>query len=121
MIAVSDIWNRRRREGTSIIAEKIGHSVKACVNNDELYNIKDLDAVMIATADFQHAYHTVEAIDNNCDVYCEKPFAETMADDKAALKAVKGYDRVFPVGTQRRSGATYRTEERRVGKGGEMQ
>src|SRR3546814_6599373 len=62
---------------------------------------------MIATADFQHAYHTVEAIDNNCDVYCEKPFAETMADAKAALKAVKGSDRVFQVGTQRRSGANY--------------
>src|SRR3546814_16250108 len=46
MIAVSDIWNRRRREGTSIIAEKIGHSVKACVNNDEQYNNKKLDALM---------------------------------------------------------------------------
>lgn len=107
IIAVSDIWNRRREEGKAQIAEKIGHSVQACVNNDELYKIRDLDAVMIATADFQHAYHAVEAIENDCDVYCEKPFAETMSDAKAALKAVKGSDKVFQVGTQRRSGANY--------------
>ena len=107
IIAVSDIRNRRREEGKAFIAKKVGHQIQACVNNDELYQVKDLDAVIIATADFQHAYHTVEAIENNCDVYCEKPFAETMADAKAALKAVKGSDRVFQVGTQRRSGANY--------------
>src|SRR3546814_7744368 len=69
MIAVSDIWNRRRREGTSIIDEKIGHSVKAFVNNDELYNITDLVEVMIAHADFPHDYHTVHTIVNKYDVY----------------------------------------------------
>lgn len=107
IIAVSDIWNRRREEGKSQISEKMGHEVQACVNNDELYKIKDLDAVIIATADFQHAFHTVEAIGNDCDVYCEKPFAETMSDARTALKAVKGSDKVFQVGTQRRSGANY--------------
>lgn len=107
LIAVSDIWNRRREEGAAHIAKQIGHSVKACVNNDELYAIKDLDAVIIGTADFQHAYHTVEAIENDCDVYCEKPFAETMSDAKKALKAVKASNKIFQVGTQRRSGSNY--------------
>lgn len=107
IIAVSDIWNRRREEGKAQIAEQVGHPVQACLNNDELYKIKDLDAVIIATADFQHAYHAVEAAQNNCDVYCEKPFAETMADAKKALKAVKESDIVFQVGTQRRSGSNY--------------
>src|SRR3546814_16799252 len=55
MIAVSDIWNRRRREGTSIIAEKNGHSVKACVNNEELYNNKEQDAEQNDTADSKTA------------------------------------------------------------------
>ena len=31
-------------------------------NNDELYARKDIDAVIIATADFQHARHGVEAV-----------------------------------------------------------
>ncbi len=107
IVAVSDIWSRRREEGKAMLSEKLGHSVQACVNNDELYRIKDLDAVMIATADFQHAFHTIEAVKNKKDVYCEKPFAETMEDARNALKAVKASNRVFQVGTQRRSGPAY--------------
>lgn len=107
MIAVSDIWNRRREEGKAFLQKKAGHDIKACVNNDELYRMKDVDAVMIATADFQHAFHTIEAVGNKMDVYCEKPFAETMDDARKALKAVKDSGKIFQVGTQRRSGASY--------------
>jgi predicted dehydrogenase len=42
-----------------------------------------------------------------CDVYCEKPFAETMEDNRAALKAIKATDRIVQIGSQRRSGANY--------------
>lgn len=45
LIAVSDIWNRRRDEGKAFLQQKTGHNVQACMNNDELYNIKGLDAV----------------------------------------------------------------------------
>lgn len=107
IIAVSDIWNRRRDEGKAFIQNKAGHDIKACINNDELYKIKDLDAVIIATADFQHAFHTIEAVGNKMDVYCEKPFAETMEDARNALKAVKASGKIFQVGTQRRSGDSY--------------
>lgn len=107
IIGLSDIWNRRREEGNKILSEKLGHSIKTYVNNDELYRNKDIDAVIIATADFQHAYHTIEAVTNNCDVYCEKPFAETMSDARNALAAVKKSKKIFQVGTQRRSGNSY--------------
>lgn len=43
------------------------------------------DAVIISTADFQHALHMAEAIRAGCDVYCEKPFAETMDDANEGL------------------------------------
>ncbi|MCK7553536.1 Gfo/Idh/MocA family oxidoreductase [Chitinophaga sedimenti] len=90
-----------------MLSGKLGHDVAAYMNNDELYRNKDIDAVIIATADFQHAYHTIEAVKANCDVYCEKPFAETMSDARSALKAVKDSKKIFQVGTQRRSGASY--------------
>ncbi|MCW3467196.1 Gfo/Idh/MocA family protein [Chitinophaga nivalis] len=108
LIAVSDIWNRRREEGKAFLEQQTGHNVQACMNNDELYRIKHLDAVFIASADFQHAWHTIEAVKNNCDVYSEKPFAETMEDARKALKAVKDSKRIMQVGTQRRSGNSYR-------------
>jgi predicted dehydrogenase len=72
-----------------------------------LYALKDLDAVMISTADFQHATHAIEAVTNKKDAYVEKPFAETMEDNKAALKAVKQSSQIVQIGSQRRSGANY--------------
>jgi predicted dehydrogenase len=107
LVAVSDIWKVRREEGQSFLKEKMGHDIQACVNNDELYKIKDLDAVIISTADFQHALHAIEAVKAGKDAYVEKPFAETMEDNRAALKAIKATDRVIQIGSQRRSGGNY--------------
>src|SRR6478609_10619636 len=89
VIAVSDLWKKRRDEGQAILKEKFGHDIIGYVNNDALYGNKDLDAVIISTADFQHALHTIEAVRAGCDTYTEKPFAETMEDNRAALKAVR--------------------------------
>jgi predicted dehydrogenase len=107
IIAVSDLWKLRREEAAIWMKEKMGHEVKTTVNNDELYKIKDLDAVIISTADFQHALHCIEAVKNGKDAYCEKPFAETMADNRAALRAVKASGRIVQVGSQRSSEGTY--------------
>lgn len=107
MVAVSDIWKRRREEGQAILKEKLGHDVKAFVNNEALYSSKEVDAVIISTADFQHALHTVEAVRAGCDTYTEKPFAETMEDARAALKAVKETGKIVQIGSQRRSGRNY--------------
>ena len=59
IVAVSDIWKLRREEGTAFLKDKVQHDITACKNNDELYALKDIDAVIISTADFQHALHTV--------------------------------------------------------------
>lgn len=107
VVAVSDIWSKRRDEGVALWKEKMQHDVVACRNNDELYNKKLVDAVFISTADFQHALHAIEAVRAGCDAYVEKPFAETMADNRAALKAIKATDRIVQIGSQRRSGANY--------------
>jgi predicted dehydrogenase len=107
MVAVSDIWKRRREEGQAALKDKFGHDITACVNNDELYQMKDLDAVIISTADFQHALHTVEAVRAGKDTYTEKPFAETMEDARAALKAVRETKKIVQIGSQRRSGRNY--------------
>jgi predicted dehydrogenase len=107
MVAVSDIWKFKREEGQANLKQKLGHDIKACVNNDELYSTKDIDAVIISTADFQHALHTIEAVKAGCDTYTEKPFAETMEDNRAALKAVRDSKKIVQIGSQRRSGSNY--------------
>ncbi len=107
IVAVSDIWSKRRDEGTAAWKAKMGHDIVGCRNNEELYDKKLTDAVFISTADFQHARHAIEAVKAGQDVYCEKPFAETMEDNRAALKAIKASDRIVQIGSQRRSGTNY--------------
>ncbi|MBT1701755.1 Gfo/Idh/MocA family protein [Chryseosolibacter indicus] len=107
IVAVSDIWKVRREEGQLYLKEQFAHDIKAFRNNEELYDSKSVDAVIISTADFQHALHAIEAVKAGCDAYVEKPFAETMEDNRAALKAIKESKRIIQIGSQRRSGTNY--------------
>jgi predicted dehydrogenase len=107
IVALSDIWNLRRDEGRAHLKEKLGHDVSVFQNNDALYDSKSVDAVFISTADFQHAIHAIEAVQAGCDAYTEKPLAETMADNRAVLKAVKSSGKIVQIGSQRRSGPNY--------------
>lgn len=109
MVAVCDIWNKRRDEGATYIAQKTSSNKEPAKarNTDELYAMKDIDAVIIATADFQHAYHCMEAVRAGKDVYVEKPFANRMDDARNALKLVKASKQIVQVGTQRRSTPSY--------------
>jgi len=114
-VAVCDIWNKRRDEGAAFVtqqADKLkvpmpGEQLAKVRNTDELYAMKNIDAVIIATADFQHAVHCIEAVRASKDVYVEKPFANTMNDARAALKLVSSSKQIVQVGTQRRSTASY--------------
>ncbi len=108
IVGVSDIWNERRENGVAQLSELQGNKVKGYRNNEELYEKSKTDAVIISTADFQHAYHTTEAVRSGRDVYVEKPLAESMADNLMVLKAVNETGKIVQVGSQRRSGYNYR-------------
>lgn len=106
-VAVSDIWSRRRDEGIAYIKKSAGASVEVARNNEELYARKDVDAVLIATADFQHATHGTEAVTAGRDAYVEKPTADRMADAVVFRDAVRKTGQIVQVGTQRRSTPAY--------------
>jgi predicted dehydrogenase len=107
IVAVSDIWDARREAGKSHIEKLSGKPVDAVRNNDELYERKDIDAVIIATADFQHAQHGVEAVQSGRDAYVEKPLAHNLQDARAIRQAVHDSGRIVQIGTQRRSSPAY--------------
>ncbi|MFN7947887.1 MAG: Gfo/Idh/MocA family oxidoreductase [Blastocatellia bacterium] len=112
LVAVCDIWKHHRETNTAKITANAKYKAKAkeiatARNTDELYAMKNIDAVIIATADFQHAYHATEAVRAGKDVYAEKPFANIMSDAREALKVIGGSKQVFQVGTQRRSTTSY--------------
>lgn len=122
IIAMSDIWNRRRDECQAYMQDRFGKKIDTYRNNEELYEKAKLDAVIISTADFQHALHAKEAAEAGCDAYVEKPFAETMDDAKEGMSAVKKHKRIVQIGSQRRSGLNYHAAKKYIdsGKFGEI-
>ena len=107
LVAVSDIWNMRREQGAAYIEKLSGNKIDPVPNNEALYARKDVDAVLVATADFQHAQHGVQAVNAGRDAYVEKPTAHTMEDARAFLAAVEKTGKIVQVGTQRRSTPSY--------------
>ena len=112
IIGVSDIWNKRRDDGKAFLEDKTGNSITTWRNNEEMYDKNEIDAVIISTADFQHALHTVEAANAKKDVYVEKPFAETMEDARLGKKAANDAGIILQVGSQRRSGKNYHAADK---------
>ncbi len=106
-VAVCDLWNMRRDQGAAMLTQKTGGKVDAVANTDDLYARKDIDAVLIATADFQHAKCGVAAVNAGKDAYVEKPMAHTMEDARAIRDAVHKTGKVVQIGTQRRSTPSY--------------
>ncbi|GLC23853.1 Gfo/Idh/MocA family protein [Roseisolibacter agri] len=122
VVALSDIWSRRREEGVAQVGQAVGRAIRGFRNNEALYDAKVTDAVIISTADFQHALHGVEAMQAGQDAYIEKPLANTMADAKAIRDAVRSSRRIVQIGTQRRSSPKYRAanDYLRAGKFGDV-
>ena len=114
---LSDIWKLRREEGVAQVKKVTGSDVTPARNNDELLERKDIDAVFVATCDFQHAQHGVAAVRAGKDAYIEKPLANTMSDAKDIRQAVAETGRVVQIGTQRRSAENYQRAKEFIGAG----
>ncbi len=64
---------------------------------------KDIDAVIVATGEFQRIVPCIEACQAGKDVYAEKPLTLYIQEGRALVNAVRKYDRILQVGTQQRS------------------
>ncbi len=64
---------------------------------------KDIDAVVIATQDFDRVIPCIHACEAGKDVYAEKPLTLYPGEGTALVKAARKYKTVFQVGTQQRS------------------
>ena len=64
---------------------------------------KDIDAVIVATGEFQRVLPCIEACQAGKDVYAEKPLTLYIHEGRALVNAVRHYGRILQVGTQQRS------------------
>jgi predicted dehydrogenase len=101
--AVCDIWNQRREAAAKKVESWYGRAPRQCRTLTDVCALEDVDALVIATADFQHAGHMAFAVRHGKDVYVEKPLGVDFEQVKEALKAVRETGRIVQMGTQGRS------------------
>lgn len=75
---------------------------KAVRDYRQILEMKDIDAVGIATPDHWHCKMVIEALDAGKDVYCEKPLThwKDLTEAKRIADSVEKNNRVLQVGTQ---------------------
>lgn len=73
----------------------------------ELLARPDIDVVVIATPDHQHALIAIAACKAGKDVYLEKPMTLTIFEGQQLCKAVRKYNRILQMGSQQRSDAEF--------------
>lgn len=69
---------------------------------------KDIDAVIVATGEFQRVVPCIHACQAGKDVYAEKPLTLYIEEGRALVQAVRKHQRILQVGTQQRSMAMNR-------------
>jgi predicted dehydrogenase len=103
MAAVCDLWKVNRERAASRAQTVYGRAPRAFQYMDDVLAQKDIDAVVISTADFQHAPVLRAVAEAGKDAYCEKPMANDLDEAKAARDAVLSRNLIVQIGTQHRS------------------
>src|SRR6185503_1362568 len=74
---------------SQVAAEKLGsqYAVRACTNANELLDMTEVAAVIVATPQFTHKPLVLAAAAHNKHIFCEKPMALSVADCDTMLQA----------------------------------
>lgn len=100
--AVCDIYSEQIDK-----ARQKAVDAKSFTDHRKLLEMKEIDAVLIATPDHWHARTAIDALNAGKDVYVEKPLTRTLSEGPPIVKAARVNNRVCQVGMQQRSGKHY--------------
>src|ERR1700748_3259681 len=85
-VAVCVLWSVAREHRAAQVKKAFNLEPQSYKYSDEMLARKDIDGVMIATGDFQHAKLCTEVVNAGKDCYVEKPFANVLSE------AIEGRD-----------------------------
>jgi predicted dehydrogenase len=102
-VAVCDLWSLARERRAAQVKRAFNLDPQVYKYSEEMLGRNDIDGVMIATGDFQHAKLLVDVVRAGKDCYVEKPFANVLAEAKEARDVTKASRQIVQVGTQHRS------------------
>lgn len=114
LVAIADVSAERARQTAAEL--EIEHWYNSL---EAMLELKELDAVLIATPDKFHAVAVATAARAGKDILCEKPLALNLNDARTALDAVSKAGRRLQVGFMRRYDPAYAAAMKRI-EGGEI-
>jgi predicted dehydrogenase len=103
LVAACDLFAPRLERAKEL------HGKDLFVTNDyrKILDRKDIDAVIIATADLWHARISKDALKSGKHVYCEKPMVHYISEGQSVIDAQKASKKVMQIGSQGVSSILY--------------
>lgn len=106
-VAVCDIYPYNLTRGSRLL-QKFKHPAKPFEDYKEMLDqVKEIDAVIVATPDFMHAEHTNAALKAGKHVYCEKLMSNTIEGARSMVETARQTKKLLQIGHQRRSNPYY--------------
>lgn len=97
-VAAADVYTRRFDE-----AKSLAPSIKAFGDHRRLLDLKDVDAVIVASPLHCHARHFLDTLAAGKDLYSEKTMTYSIEEAEACLSAAKKSKSVVTIGLQHQS------------------
>jgi len=98
LVAIADIYTRRHDE-----AKSMASGIQSFNDHRRLLDIKDIDAIIVASPLHLHASHFLDTLNASKDLYCEKTMTWSVPEAERCLGAAKKSDRVVQIGLQHES------------------
>ena len=97
-VAVADVYTRRHEE-----AKQFASGLKSFDDHRRLLDLKDVDAVIVATPLHCHSRHFLDTLAAGKDLYSEKTMTWSIEEAEACREAAKRSNRVITIGLQHQS------------------
>ena len=111
-VAAADVYTRRHDE-----AGRLSPGIKTVADHRRLLDMKDLDAVIVASPLHCHARHFLDTLAAGKDLYCEKTMTWSIAEAEACLEAAKKSKQVIGIGLQHQSSGNLNDTRRWIKEG----
>jgi predicted dehydrogenase len=98
LVAIADIYT-----GSRDAAKQMAGGIQTLDDHRRLLDMKDVDAVIVATPLHLHAHHFIDTIKAGKDLYSEKTMTWSIPEAEECLTTAKNSDRVVQIGLQHES------------------